>query len=357
MKKISIYLLPLCFLALDLGAQSLNSPESILWDDLTRRFLITNAADGTIQAANESGGIQLFSKEAKGSHGLSFYGRYSVISCFKDELYLSDRLTGSLTKKYKIPGALFLNGICTDASGNVYVSDFSRKKIFKVIDLDSDNVQVTALCTLEKVPNGIIYEAGTQQVIVLTWGSKASILHVNSGTGKIEKSTTTLASNLEGIIKDPSGGYFITSWVPGGLYHYDGQSLLAVPGYDFQQPTGLAINGSPELYVLSSTDRKLPSQGVVLERKKPKEEEMALTAFPNPMSINSLITYELPESGAVNISVYDCQGNLVEELVTEQRASGRHQFFYNRGNKLSGLYFINIQTPSGNKAIAVTLVD
>jgi hypothetical protein len=334
----------------------LNSPESVIWDNQTRKFLISNAADGKIQSVGESGNTSVFSNEVKGSHGLCFYGLYSVVSCYKDEIYVADRLTGRLIRKHKIVGALFLNGICYDGKSAIYVSDFSKRKIFKLENIDTSRPIVTTLCNLDKVPNGIAYNELEQELVVMTWGSQASILHISTNQGKVLRNFQTNLSNLEAVVSDGDKGFYLTSWVPGGLYHYDGKQVKSM-NETLEQATGLALNGKSELFVLSSLDKRFRAQPILVEERQKAEEEVNLSAFPNPMSINSLISYELPEAGAVNISVYDCQGNLIERLVMEKKGPGKHSFFYDRGNKSSGLYFINIQTPSGNKAIAVTLVD
>ena len=168
----------------------------------------------------------------------------------------------------------------------------------------------------------------------MTWGSQASILHISTNQGKIIKSFQTSLSNLEAVISDGDNGFYLTSWVTGGLYHYDGNQIKSM-NETYEQATGLALNGKSELFVLSSLDKRLKAQPIPVEERQKAEEEVNLSAFPNPMSINSLISYELPEGGAVNISVYDCQGNLIERLVMEKKAPGKHSFFYDRGNKSS----------------------
>ena len=334
MKRFISYILPFCLLVLDLGAQSLNSPESIIWDNQTRNFLISNAADGNIQSVSESGNTSIFSKEVKGSHGICFYGLYSVVSCYKDEIHVADRLTGRMIRKHKIPGALFLNGICYDGKSTIYASDFSKRKIFKLENIDSSRPILTVICSLDRAPNGIAYNELDQELVVMTWGSQASILHISTNQGKIIKSFQTSLSNLEAVISDGDNGFYLTSWVPGGLYHYDGNQIKSM-NETYEQATGLALNGKSELFVLSSLDKRLKAQPIPVEERQKAEEEVNLSAFPNPMSINSLISYELPEGGAVNISVYDCQGNLIERLVMEKKAPGKHSFFYDRGNKSS----------------------
>ncbi|MDA0713859.1 MAG: T9SS type A sorting domain-containing protein [Bacteroidetes bacterium] len=336
-------------------AQSLSSPESILWDGRGNHFLVSNAATGDIQVVEKNGNMVLFSKEVKGSHGLTFYGSDLLLSCYKNRIFVSDRFTGKMLIVHELPGAVFLNGICTDKEGHVYVTDFTKRVIFKISKIEEPDYSISLFKSLGRAPNGIDFDAAGQELVVVTWGANAEILHLDLQSADM-RTVPTRMSNLEAIIKDGNGGFYISSWVPGGIYRYDGTDLVNMNLQDITQPTGITVDDNGDLYVLSSYDKEFRTIPVN-RTSKSQSEDLFFTAFPNPMSINSLITYELPKSGQVNISVYDCQGNLVEQLVTEQKTSGKHQFFYDRGTKRSGLYFINIQTSGQNKAIAVTLVD
>jgi sugar lactone lactonase YvrE len=327
----------------------------VLWDARSNQFLVSNAATGEIQAVNKNGQMTLFSKEVKGSHGLAFYGSDLLLSCYKNQVFVSNRFTGKMLISHEIPGAVFLNGICVDKEGNVFVTDFTKRAVFRLVDIDKGDYSASIFKSLNRAPNGIIYNPDHQELVVLTWGANADILHIDQRTASV-RTVSTQMSNLEAIIKNGRGQFYVSSWVPGGIYRYDGARLENLDLQDITQPTGITLDNNGDLYVLSSYDTEFRTVPVSRSFES-DSEELLFSAFPNPMSINSLITYELGEPGPVNISVYDCQGNLVEQLVTDQKSSGKHQFFYDRGTKSSGLYFINIQTTGQNKAIAVTLVD
>ena len=64
--------------------------------------------------------------------------------------------------------------------------------------------------------------------------------------------------------------------------------------------------------------------------------------YPNPFNPSTKINISIPFSGNVNISIYDINGNLVEELHDSFLSSGQHIVDWNAANHSSGIYFINI---------------
>jgi len=61
--------------------------------------------------------------------------------------------------------------------------------------------------------------------------------------------------------------------------------------------------------------------------------------YPNPFNPTSVISYELPEAGAVRISVYNILGKKVVDLVDEQKPAGYHQVEIDARNYASGIYY------------------
>ncbi len=60
--------------------------------------------------------------------------------------------------------------------------------------------------------------------------------------------------------------------------------------------------------------------------------------YPNPFSGNAILTYNLPENGNVNISVYNAIGELVKELINETQTSGKHSVEFFAGTLPAGMY-------------------
>jgi hypothetical protein len=73
---------------------------------------------------------------------------------------------------------------------------------------------------------------------------------------------------------------------------------------------------------------------------------------PNPFSEATLIRFDLPEQGEINLSIHDVQGRLVRELVCEVRSAGSHSVAWNGrdftgAEVVGGIYFVHLQ--SGGK--------
>jgi hypothetical protein len=64
---------------------------------------------------------------------------------------------------------------------------------------------------------------------------------------------------------------------------------------------------------------------------------------PNPFNPTTKISYSIPQSGYVNLKVYDALGNLVKELVSEQKEAGYFDVQFDGSNLSSGIYYYQIK--------------
>ncbi len=77
-------------------------------------------------------------------------------------------------------------------------------------------------------------------------------------------------------------------------------------------------------------------------------------AYPNPFNATTTISYELPKSSVVTISVYDINGRFIEELVNENKDAGSHTVRWDASSVSSGVYLYRLVTSefvSVNKCI------
>ncbi|MBN8572090.1 MAG: T9SS type A sorting domain-containing protein, partial [Ignavibacteria bacterium] len=56
------------------------------------------------------------------------------------------------------------------------------------------------------------------------------------------------------------------------------------------------------------------------------------------------IKFEIPQSDFVNLSVYDINGKLVDELVNENISAGTYEVKFSAKNLSSGIYFYHLKT-------------
>gem|GEM_PF-1661751 len=80
-----------------------------------------------------------------------------------------------------------------------------------------------------------------------------------------------------------------------------------------------------------------------------KRVDMIPTAFsldqnhPNPFNAATTITYDLPETSPVIVSVYDLSGRTIKTLVNTTQPAGRYSLRWNADGLPSGVYFYQIQ--------------
>jgi len=70
--------------------------------------------------------------------------------------------------------------------------------------------------------------------------------------------------------------------------------------------------------------------------------QLSLDNYPNPFSFSTQIKYILPESGNVNLEVFDMSGKLIQVLAGGQQSAGEHTLTWNAHNYAKGVYIIKL---------------
>ncbi|TKJ40840.1 hypothetical protein CEE37_07715 [candidate division LCP-89 bacterium B3_LCP] len=68
--------------------------------------------------------------------------------------------------------------------------------------------------------------------------------------------------------------------------------------------------------------------------------------YPNPFNPNTVLSYQLPFAGLVNVKVYDISGRMVTELVNGWRDAGIHEVTFSGQGLASGIYLIRMEAGS-----------
>jgi len=104
-----------------------------------------------------------------------------------------------------------------------------------------------------------------------------------------------------------------------------------------------------EVYIIGGSDEW---QTKVEDDLFPDSYKLILHASPNPFNNQVTISYQVPVSGQVRLSVYDVQGRLVEQLTNLDRSRGEYTTAWNCSN--SGIYLLLMQ--AGNKQVVKKVV-
>ena len=81
-----------------------------------------------------------------------------------------------------------------------------------------------------------------------------------------------------------------------------------------------------------------------------------LNNYPNPFNHSTIIHYEIPKDEYVVLSVFNCIGEKITELVNEYQRAGNYKIRFDADNLFTGVYFMKISTPTMMKTEKMILV-
>lgn len=95
----------------------------------------------------------------------------------------------------------------------------------------------------------------------------------------------------------------------------------------------------------------------IVEVDLSKQMEYNLTQnYPNPFNPTTSISFTLPKSGVVKLTVYNLLGQEIKTLVNGFKESGVHYINFNANNLNSGIYIYKIETSGFTQTRKMTLV-
>lgn len=74
--------------------------------------------------------------------------------------------------------------------------------------------------------------------------------------------------------------------------------------------------------------------------------------YPNPFNPSTTIRYSIPETGNVNLTVYDALGRQIENLINEKVSAGVYETVFNASGLNSGVYFYRMDFTGENGSVS-----
>lgn len=157
-----------------------------------------------------------------------------------DQVCQIDTATGAVLRRWNAPGAQMLNDIALEPRSNfkgqtarAYISDTPGNVIWYLADNAlSMSVKDEAL----QSPNGLLVEG--EQLVIASWGSMDAETHTEvpghlkvmglNEYGIADRFSAVPLGNLDGLEFDGQGGYWVSDWVAGKIFHVDAQGQTAV---------------------------------------------------------------------------------------------------------------------------------
>jgi len=80
------------------------------------------------------------------------------------------------------------------------------------------------------------------------------------------------------------------------------------------------------------------------------------SVYPNPFNSSTTVKYQVPNSGKINLSIYDITGRLVKELIDTYVRMGEHSLTMNVSDLASGMYILRLKTKTGSSSRQIALI-
>ena len=351
MKYIHLILAMMSFVFTE--AQTLQNVESVEYDEVGNRFFVSNS--NNIIARNNDASLSFFG-EGAATAGMEVMGN-TLFAVDGGTIKGYDLTTGVEVMSVALPGAVFLNGMTNDGSENLYVTDFSLKKIYKVhvADFSTPSAEVILEDT-ESTPNGIIYDEENNRLIFVTWGNNATIKAMDLSNNTLSTLTTTPYGNIDGIDEDNEGNYYISYWSSGThISKYDANfadppQTITVSG--LSSPADICYAKAIDTLAIPHSGNKLTfiDFNEVTSVKEPfLAENLRLQVYPNPMQENSRIQFYLETPSEVSLRLYDEKSQLLAVLMEGKQVNGQHQILLQDLGLPKGILFLHLAIASDTK--------
>ena len=158
---------------------------------------------------------------------------------------------------------------------------------------------------------------------------------------------TELTGNVGLVVDLPAGGYFgrdeTNSLGISYIYYQNTWSRLGEAG---SPVAGFPGDWCLKAYVASTSD---------LTEVIPGSTELSQN-YPNPFNPETTISFRNTMSGNVKLTVFNSNGELVEELINSDMGAGNHSVQFNALNLNAGVYFYTLTTPNATITKKMVLV-
>ena len=214
--------------------ENIKAPESCYYNKSTGHLYISQIGEGGGMGKDGDGWISKYDLKGKlikdkwavglnAPKGLRSDGSRIWVTDI-DRIVSYNINSGVKEHDIKIDGAKFLNDLACSKDGTVYFSDMIASKIYQY-----KNKKISILVEGADIehPNGLLVEG--ENLIIGAWGKEIQddfttktlgrLLSLNLKTKKITTITAKPLGNLDGVESDGKGGYVVTDWIAGKVFH------------------------------------------------------------------------------------------------------------------------------------------
>ncbi|MBT4399922.1 MAG: T9SS type A sorting domain-containing protein [Bacteroidetes bacterium] len=240
-----------------LSGQTLNRPESIIYDGAHNRYLISNYGNG------QNGSILAYdpfedvysnfnTAHSVGPKGLAIYNNVLYVS---ESGFINGFDLDSKQRVFnKEVGTFWINDLTVDEDGNLYTGESNTGVIYKV-STTTGQVEQWATGGLEDV-NGLLVDQPNNRLLAVFYKHHSPIMAFDLETAEASTLAETIYSSFDGITVDNCGKYYISSQASQKVFGFD-QDFLNPPTIvveDLLKPADIFFNKEMEVLCIPEID-------------------------------------------------------------------------------------------------------
>ena len=321
MKRIKIISLMILVSTVLFCQNLLNLPESVVYDSLNSRYLVSNWGNGNIVQIDSTGTQSIWLSNVQCFAGLHIRDSVLYVACREYGVKGFNLNTGENVLSVNIAGATNINDITSDNSGNLYVSYPTGDAIYK-INVASEQSWLFADSGLD-VPNGLYFDDQNNRLLVVSYRTNSPIQEVSLTDSTASVIVSPGLHNLDGISQDNEGNYYVSSWHNNRVYKFD--NAFANPPEIFSNhsddPADIyfdKVNNLLAVPLFFTNQIEFVEAGTGINQSNiiEKPEISSIQNYPNPFNPSTTISFDSKgtESNDTIIEIYNLKGQKIKTL-------------------------------------------
>ena len=356
MKRIQLISLLVFFTTILFGQNLLNQPESVVYDSLHSRYLVSNWGDGNIIQIDSTGTQSIWLEYVQCYSGLHIREDILYVACREYGVKGFNLNTGELSLHVDIQGDTNINDITSDNFGNLYVSYPSEDVIYK-INIATEQCWLFTYNDLD-VPNGLYFDEPNNRLLVVSYRANSPIQQISLTDSIATVITYPGLHNLDGITQDNDGNFYVSSWQNNRVYKFDSEfanspAIFSNHGDDPADIYFDKINNvlAVPLFFTHQVEFVDAGTGIDLSTVVEKPLRSSIYNYPNPFNPTTEIRFQITdfsENEIVTIDIYNIKGQNVKTIpVDSSTAQHINSVIWNGTDQTgkpvsSGMYFSKI---------------
>ncbi|MCP4631286.1 MAG: T9SS type A sorting domain-containing protein [candidate division Zixibacteria bacterium] len=356
-----VCLLPLIFTSTVYG-QFYNGPESVAFDSVHNRYLVSNYHNGVIIEVDSNGVPDTFLSGLTHCYGNHINGNILYVSTGPSLIGI-DLDTRDIVFDLDIPIVRNLDGNTSDSSGFIYVLD-TVGKIYKV-NPEYETYSLFVSSGLSAWPQDMVFDRWNNRLLVVGYSNRAPVQAVDLEDSIVYTVAQTSSGYFDGITMDDEGNVYLASHSAGGvIWKFDSEFQEEEPiSTGHNEPAGLDYNIRDDILAVpnfgGNTVDFIPMNGTSVNSQSENMlpfKYYLYQNYPNPFNSSTEINFLISYESKVGLDIYNMLGAKVETLINQKMHPGMHSITWNADAVSSGIYFYKLKIDSWEITKRMTLL-